>query len=52
MATKLIIEGNAVYEIDEECLECQKRRARNKNQKGYQEGGKENQQNKPMRHSP
>ncbi len=25
MAIKLIIEGNAVYEIDEECLECQRK---------------------------
>lgn len=26
MATRLIIDGNAVYEIDEDCLECQKKR--------------------------
>lgn len=26
MAIKLIIDGNAVYEIDEECAECQKKR--------------------------
>ncbi|GEM_PF-298143 len=25
MAAKLIIEGNAVYEIDEECIEYQKK---------------------------
>ena len=30
MAVRLIIEGNAVYEIDEDCLECQKRK------KGFQ----------------
>lgn len=24
MPTRLIIDGNAVYEIDEDCLECQK----------------------------
>ncbi len=27
MATRLIIEGNAVYEIDEDCLERQKRKS-------------------------
>lgn len=27
MATRLIIDGNAVYEIDEDCLECQKKKA-------------------------
>lgn len=26
MSTRLIIDGNAVYEIDEDCLECQMRR--------------------------
>lgn len=26
MATKLIIDGNAVYEIDEDCQECQRKR--------------------------
>lgn len=26
MAVKLMIEGNAVYEIDEECAECQRKR--------------------------
>lgn len=26
MATRLIIDGNAVYEIDEDCLECQKKK--------------------------
>lgn len=26
MATKLIIDGNAVYEIDEDCLESQKKK--------------------------
>lgn len=30
MAVRLIIDGNAVYEIDEDCLECQKRK------KGFQ----------------
>lgn len=25
MSTRLIIDGNAVYEIDEDCLECQKK---------------------------
>ncbi|MCC8061435.1 MAG: hypothetical protein LIO81_11500 [Clostridiales bacterium] len=25
MATKLIIDGNAVYELDEDCLECRKK---------------------------
>lgn len=25
MATRLIIDGNAVYEVDEECMEAQKR---------------------------
>lgn len=29
MATKLIIEGNAVYEIDEDCLEYQQKSLRN-----------------------
>lgn len=24
MAVKLVIDGNAVYEMDEECLECKK----------------------------
>lgn len=24
MTVKLVIDGNAVYEIDEECLECKK----------------------------
>lgn len=27
MAARLIIDGNAVYEIDEECLECQEQKA-------------------------
>lgn len=31
MATKLIIEGNAVYEIDEDCLENQQKSLRNQN---------------------
>lgn len=26
MANRLIIDGNAVYEIDEECMRCQKRK--------------------------
>ena len=26
MATRLIIDGNAVYEIDEDCQECQQRK--------------------------
>lgn len=26
MANRLIIDGNAVYEIDEECMQCQKRK--------------------------
>lgn len=26
MKTRLIIDGNAVYEIDEECLECRKKK--------------------------
>lgn len=25
MAIRLVIDGNAVYEIDEDCLECQKK---------------------------
>lgn len=25
MKTRLIIEGNAVYEIDEECMECRRK---------------------------
>lgn len=29
MATKLIIEGNAVYEIDEDCLENRQKTPRN-----------------------
>lgn len=28
MSTRLIIEGNAVYEIDEDCVECQKQKGR------------------------
>lgn len=27
MAARLIIDGNTVYEIDEDCLECQKKKA-------------------------
>lgn len=27
MSTRLIIDGNAVYEIDEDCLECQKKKS-------------------------
>ncbi|MDD3253709.1 MAG: hypothetical protein PHV18_14255 [Lachnospiraceae bacterium] len=34
MAIRLIIDGNAVYEIDEECLERQKRKS------GYQNRGR------------
>lgn len=26
MAVRLIIEGNSVYEIDEDCVECQKKK--------------------------
>lgn len=25
MSVKMVIDGNAVYEMDEECLECQKK---------------------------
>lgn len=32
MGTRLIIDGNAVYEIDEDCAECQKRKG------GFQSG--------------
>ncbi len=28
MSTRLIIDGNAVYEIDEDCMECQKQKGR------------------------
>ncbi len=28
MSTRLIIDGNAVYEIDEDCLECSRGRKR------------------------
>lgn len=34
MGFRLIIDGNAVYEIDEDCAECQKRKS------GFQSGGK------------
>lgn len=27
MSSRLIIDGNAVYEIDEDCLECQKKKS-------------------------
>ncbi len=30
MAIKLIIEENTVYEIDEDCMDCQKRNGRRK----------------------
>ena len=30
MATRLIIDGNAVYEIDEECMERQKEKKRDR----------------------
>lgn len=26
MSSRLIIDGNAVYEIDEDCMECQKKK--------------------------
>ncbi|MGN0158159.1 MAG: hypothetical protein ACI39W_03310 [Brotaphodocola sp.] len=28
MAVRLIIDGNSVYEIDEECMECQRKKQR------------------------
>lgn len=34
MKTRLIIEGNAVYEIDEECMECKRRSRGGKAQSG------------------
>lgn len=40
MKTRLIIDGNAVYEIDEECEACQQRSQRNqKNQKKQENRG-------------
>lgn len=39
MATKLIIDGNAVYEIDEDCLEY-KRGSRRKSSAGSMKPGK------------
>lgn len=34
MKTRLIIEGNTVYEIDEECMECRKQKKGKKEQSG------------------
>lgn len=43
MATRLIIDGNAVYEIDEDCLECQKKKAAFREGKISGGGGSEKQ---------
>lgn len=40
MATRLIIDGNAVYEIDEDCMACQKKNGK----KGKRERGMERQE--------
>lgn len=49
MATRLIIDGNAVYEIDEDCKEFQQRRNGAGNRGGRtrcsETGGKEGQAN-------
>lgn len=42
MKTRLIIDGNAVYEIDEECEECQQ-----KNRKKQEEGKTRSVKNSP-----
>lgn len=34
MKTRLIIEGNTVYEIDEECMECRRQKKGKKEQSG------------------
>jgi len=43
MATRLIIDGNAVYEIDEDCLECRgkKKEKGTAKRRGYEEKGRE-----------
>ena len=33
MRTRIVIDGNTAYEIDEECLECMERREREKQKK-------------------
>ena len=43
MATRLIIDGNAVYEIDEDCMECREKRLEARDrlcQQGKKQGGK------------
>ncbi len=40
MSTRLIIEGNSVYEIDEDCLACSEKREREKKESGKRTGDK------------
>ena len=40
MSTRLIIEGNSVYEIDEDCLACSEKLAREKKEAGRRTGDK------------
>ncbi len=39
MSTRLIIDGNAVYEIDEDCQECQKKKSIFRDGKHAENGG-------------
>ncbi|MCD8222684.1 MAG: hypothetical protein LUD07_11000 [Clostridiales bacterium] len=38
MKTKLIIDGNDVYEIDEECLRCKEKARQEKEQRNKKQG--------------